>query len=168
MRCICPKCNRPFECANGRYNRAQAIGAPLYCGKFCAGWARRKPKLSGEERRAAKAAYDRARRARLLDEIKAQKRAHYYANHERILAQERAKRPQKRIYHAEYCRQPEYVAKKAEYDKAHRAKKMFGPFADSFLALQTLESEIDARASRYEVYMQNGTINKALMRRRAL
>lgn len=161
-------CSMGFECEPNRFNKAQSIGAPLYCGKFCAGWARRKPKLPEAERRAAKAEYDRARRARLLDQIKAQKRAHYYANHERILAAERAKRPQKRIYHAEYCRQPEYAAKKAQYDKELRAKKAFGPFADAFLALQNLESEIDSKASRYEVYMQNGTINKAQTRRRAL
>lgn len=168
MQLTCPMCRMGFECSTGRYNQAQKRGAPLYCGKVCAGWARRTPKLPEDERRAAKAAYDRERRERLGERIKAEKRAHYYANHEQILARERAKRPQKRIYHAEYCRRPEYVAKKAEYDKALRAKKGFGEFADAFLALQSLESLIDARASRYEVYMQNGTINKALRRRRAL
>ncbi len=168
MRLTCPMCHGSFECATGRYNRAQAIGAPLYCCKTCAGLARRTPRPTEQERRASKAAYDRERRQRLGERLRAEKRAHYQANRARILADMTRKRPAKMAAHIEYCRRPEYRAYKSEYDKRRLARKQFGEFADAALTLRSLETEIDAKASRYEVYMQNRTINKAQTRRRAL
>ena len=168
MRLTCPNCHGGFECAIGRYNRAQTIGAPLYCSKTCAGQARRTPKPSEEERRALKAAYDRARRQQLGERLRAEKRAYYEANRDRILADMTAKRPARMAAHIEYCRRPEYRAYKSEYDKRHLARKQFGEFAEAAIALRSLETEIETKASRYEVYMQNGTINKAQTRRRAL
>lgn len=168
MRLVCTMCNAAFDCATGRFNRAKAIGAPLYCCRACAGIARRTPKPSDQERRASKAAYDRERRQRLGDRLKAEKRAYYEANRSRILAEMTKKRPAKMAAHIEYCRRPEYRAYKSEYDKLRLVRKQFGEFAEAALTLRNLETEIDAKASRYEVYMQNRTINKAQTRRRAL
>ena len=153
----------------GRLNAAAKISAPLYCGKACAGLARRrKIPLTVEQRKEAKAEYDKDRRKRLSDEIKEHKRGYYIANHERILAQMTVARKKRMPKHVEYCRQPKYKVYKREYDRAFRAKKMFGPFADAFLVLQDIEQEVAARMTKYEIYATNGTLNKALVRRRNL
>ena len=68
--------------------------------------------------------------------------------------------------HVEYCRRPEYRASKREYDRKHRAQQDFGPFAEAALILGDLDAEIATRASRYEIYSANGTLNKALRRKR--
>ena len=148
-----------------RVNRALSIGAPLYCGKECAGLARRTNKTP-EQKRAEKAAYDASRRERLANQIKAQKSAHHRRTYDPIKAAQ--KRQERMPRHVEYCRRPEYVAWKADYDAKRRARQNFGEFADAFLLLQDVEREIECRATRYEVYQQNGTLNKAQTRRRSL
>ena len=168
MKCVCQQCGTEFERATGHVNRANAIGAPLYCNRTCAGLARRTPKPTDAEAKAAKREYDKAYRAANLERIKAEKLAWYHANHAEILARMTAKRKDKMPYHLEYCRQPAYRAWKSEYDLQRRATKQFGEFSEAFLILQEVEKEINQRASRYEIYQQNGTLNKAQMRRRSL
>lgn len=170
MKATCPHCLNPFEAKTAHVNRAVKIGAPLYCGKVCAGLARRlKNPPTDEQRRAAKAAYDAKRRnGPKRDQILAEKREHYYANHERISAQLAEYRAAHMDRHVEYCRQPEYRAKKSVYDRRRRAEIDFGDFSEAALLLADVEREITERASRYEIYLTNGTINKAQQRRRAL
>lgn len=69
-------------------------------------------------------------------------------------------------YHVEYCRRPEYKVKKREYDLKYRAERQFGEFAEAFMVLSDIEREINDRATRYEIGRDNGTINKAQLRRR--
>jgi hypothetical protein len=170
MKVNCPQCRNPFEAKTAYVNRAVKIGAPLYCGKICAGLARRnKNPPTDDDRRKAKAAYDAARRnGPQRAEILAKKREHYYANHERISAQLAEYRAAHMDRHVEYCRQPEYRAKKSDYDRRRRADLSFGDFSEAALLLSDIEREIAERASRYEIYLTNGTINKAQQRRRAL
>lgn len=169
---LCLHCGEPVKQRQHAINRALREGKPLYCDRRCAGLARRrKVPLTEAERRAAKSEYDRKRRAEKHAEICAQKRQHYAENRERIKSEhaEYRRRPESIARHNAYCRRPEYVAVKREYDRRLRAQKGFGDdFADAFLILQDLEREIDARASRYDIYMANGTINKAQTRKRAL
>lgn len=170
MKCFCDHCRAEIDKPASAVNRANAIGAKLYCNRNCAGLARRVEKTQ-EQKKAEKAAYDARRRKELADQIKAQKRAIYERNREHYLAQhaEYRNRPENVARHNAYCRRPEYVAEKREYDRRRRATKQFGEeFADAFLLLQDVETEIDARAARYDVYLANGTINKAQTRRRAL
>lgn len=129
------------------------------------GWPKLKP-----DKRVLKAEYDRKRRAELGETLRAQKMAAYYADHERQKAihAEYRNRPENVARHNAYCRRPAYVAAKTQYDRRRRARLQFDQFADSFLLLQDLEREIDTRASRYDIYLSNGTINKAQTRRRAL
>lgn len=68
--------------------------------------------------------------------------------------------------HVEYCRQPRYKRWKRRYDQKHRAQRMFGPYAESFLLLRKIEKEVTSRMSKYEIGLTNGTINKAMQRRR--
>jgi hypothetical protein len=166
----CAQCGRIFEAETGRVNRAVKIGAPLYCGRVCAGLARRlKNPPTEEQRRAAKAAYDAERRnGPKRAEILAKKMNHYYSNHERLKAEQAIYRAAHMHRHVEYCRQPEYRVKKAEYDRRRRAELNFGDFSEAALLLADIEREIAEHASKYEIYLTNGTINKAQQRRRAL
>lgn len=166
----CPQCRRIFETRTAHVNRAAKIGAPLYCGRVCAGLARRlKNPPTDEERRAAKSAYDAKRRnGPQRAEILAKKMQHYYENHDRIKAEHAVYRAAHMDRHVEYCRQPEYRAKKSDYDRKRRAEIQFGDFSEAALLLSDIEREISERATKYEIYLTNGTINKALRRRRAL
>lgn len=165
--CTCPQCSKQFMVETGHWNRSQKIGAPVYCGKACAGLSRRlKNPPSEQERRAAKAAYDAEYRERNAQRLKKEKADWYQRTRDPV--REAQKRKERMHLHVEYCRRPEYKAKKQEYDRRYRASKEFGEFAEAALVLQGIEQEIEKRASRYEIYLSNGTINKALARRRAL
>jgi len=168
VKCVCRQCGVEFERLPGYVNRSISIGAPLYCGRRCAGLARQKPKPTETEAKAAKAKYDMQYRAANLEKIRADKLEWYRANHAAILERQTAARPKKMPYHLEYCRQPAYRAKKSEYDIQRRARKQFGEFSEAFLLLREVETEISRRASRYEIYSQNGLLNKAQTRRRSL
>jgi hypothetical protein len=166
----CPQCGGIFEAKPAYINRAAKIGAPLYCGRVCAGLARRLANPpTDEQRRAAKAEYDAKRRSGpKREQLLAQKREYYYANHDRIRAELAAYRAAHMQRHVEYCRQPEYRAKKAVYDRRRRAELDFGDFSEAALLLADIDREIAQRATKYEIYLANGTLNKALQRRRAL
>ena len=164
---ICPQCRAEFEATTGRLNRALKIGAPLYCGRYCAGLARRlKNPPTEAERKEAKRLYDARRRVEKADEIRAKKSEYFKRTYDPAKAAEERKAKMPR--HIEYCRRPEYKAWKRDYDKRYLARKKFGEFAEAALMLQDIEREIDQQATRYEIYRTNGTLNKALMRRRSL
>jgi len=163
----CPQCGAAFEAETGRMNRALKIGAPLYCGRACAGLARRLTSPPTEaERKEAKRLYDARRRVEKEEEIKAKKRDYFKRTYDPAKAA--AERKERMPRHVEYCRRPEYKAWKREYDRRHLAEKKFGEFAEVALLLQDIEREVEQRATRYEIYRTNGTLNKAQTRRRSL
>jgi hypothetical protein len=167
MEVVCPHCTSKFETRSAYVNRAAKAGAPLYCGRVCAGLARRRAvPLTDAERKAAKSAYDAKRRLALAERLKAEKAAYFKRAYDPVKAavERKARMPK----HVEYCRRPEYREWKREYDRKRRANQMFGEFSDAFMLLQDIENEIAARATRYEIYSANGTLNKALQRRRSL
>lgn len=160
----CPQCRCFGEQPAGAVNRAAKRGAPVYCGRECAGLARRGPEKSTEQRKAEKSAYDARRRIVLADRIKAEKHAYYLRTYDPIKAAvERKKRMPK---HVEYCRRPEYVAWKSEYDRKYRAEKEFGEFAECFLLIQDIRSECLAQQTDYEIRLSKGGIAKSQQRRR--
>ena len=111
-----------------------------------------------------KAEYDAKRRIELADHIKTQKAAYFQRTYDPDKA--RVERKERAAQHAEYCRQPEYRKWKSQYDRKHRANKYFGEFAEASLLLNDIEREINSRASRYEIYLQNGILNKIQQRKR--
>lgn len=166
---ICKQCGAPVLQKAGAINRALKHGKPLYCDRVCAGLSRRHlVPLSEAERKEAKRMYDAKRRSDLGDDIRAQKRAFYHATKHDRKELYAAQRKARAHLHAEYIRRPEYRAWKANYDRAYCARKDFGEFAEAALLLRQIDSEIEGRASNYEIRLQNGTLNKALSRRRAL
>lgn len=160
----CPQCRCFGEQPAGAVNRAAKRGAPVYCGRECAGLARRGPEKSAEQRKAEKSSYDALRRVEHGERIRAQKRAHYKATFDPVKA---AEYRQKRMpYHVEYCRRPEYVAWKSEYDRKYRAEKEFGEFAECFLLIQDIRSECLAQQTDYEIRLSKGGIAKSQQRKR--
>lgn len=163
----CPQCSAEFDAENGRLNGALKTGSPIYCGRVCAGMARRLAILPTKaERKEAKRLYDAQRRIEKAEEIKAKKRDYFKRTYDPIKAAE--KRKERMLKHVEYCRKPEYKVWKRGYDRCYLAEKKFGEFAKAALLLQDIEREIDERATRYEIYRTNETLNKAQTRRRLL
>lgn len=166
---ICAHCGEVTLKAVGAVNRARDKGSGLYCDKTCFGLSRRLTNPPTEaERKEDKRLYDANRRAAKCEEILAKKRAYYYANKERINAEQAAYRAKHMDRHVAYCQQPEYKEWKREYDRRYRAVRDFGEFSDAALLLLDIEQEISEKATRYEVYQANGTLNKAQTRRRSL
>lgn len=165
MLSICPQCQKEFDRPTGEVNRARNKGAPLYCGRTCAGRGRRVgEKPSYAERKALKAEYDRAYREKNREKRKAQKAEYFRRTYDPAAAAiiRKANMPK----HVEYCRRPEYKKLKSTYDRKYRAVKEFGAFAEAALILQDVEKEVLERATRYEISLINGTLNKAQKRRR--
>lgn len=160
---LCSQCGvKSVRCA-GDVNRARKNGANLYCSKECSGIARRKPR-SVEEKKAAKAAYDREYRKKNRSALRIKKAAYYQRTKDPVReAQERKKRM---AAHFEYCRRPEYKKWKREYDRQYRAKKQYGEFADCFLLAQEIRQECLSQASDYEIRLTAGTLNKSMKRKR--
>lgn len=160
----CSHCGKVVRQALGAINRALKLGLPLYCDMKCSGLARRKYKPKAQKV-AEKRLYDLEYRRKNRKLLKAKKRAYFERTYDPV---EAAKGRKARMHlHVAYCRQPAYKRWKSRYDRQHRARKMFGPYAESFLLLQKIEHEIATRMTKHEVRQSNGIINKAQERKRA-
>lgn len=150
----------------GAANRADKLGAPLYCGRVCSGMARRVNRTT-EEKKAAKAAYDRQRRYELGELLRKEKRDAYYAKHDenKAKAAELRKTAEYKAKHLAYLSTPEYRAKKKDYDEELR-KAEYGDFAETWRLLLDLEKEIRSRQSSYERRKARGYYTRASINRR--
>jgi hypothetical protein len=160
---VCAWCEKSSLKERGSINRSISQGMPLYCDRECAGLGRRTHKTKAQ-RLADKAEYDRDYREKHFTALKAKRAAYFQRTYDpAVAAVDRKKRMNR---HVDYCRRPEYRVKKKAYDTQRRASE-FGEFADCYVLLSSLENEIADRATRYEIYSANGTLNKRLQRRRA-
>lgn len=159
----CAWCKKPGEQEFGAVNRARKKGAPLYCRRKCAGLARRTHKTKAQRVR-EKAAYDAEYRKKNRAVLKAKKAAYFKETYDPVAAAVERKRNMPR--HVEYCRRPEYRARKTIYDKQYRAKKHFGPFAEVAMLTIDLNREIKQRMTNYEIKYQNQGTNKTQRRER--
>lgn len=167
MTMICQQCAAQFEARAGNANRAAKTGAPLYCGRACAGLSRRLPMpKSAEQKKVEKAAYDREYRQRNPEVRKAERAAYYQRT--RDPEKERELRKTRAPQHVEYCRRPEYRAYKHEYDMK-RNEAEYQEWAEAWRLLLDLEKEIRSRATAYERRVANGYyLRNAQKRRREL
>lgn len=160
----CAMCATEVSREAGHVNRSRRKGDRLYCGRVCSGLGRRLQNPPTEvERSAAKAAYDAEYRAKNRASLKAKKSAWFQQTYDPDAAREyrKARMP----LHVEYCRQPEYRAWKREYDRQYRARE-YGDYAEAFLLLQDVQTEVLSRATRYEIDLANGKLCKSQKRRR--
>ena len=157
---LCGSCGAVVRQSQGSINRALREGKPLYCDRACAGKARQ---VSAGFKKRRKAQYDARRRIELAAEISAQKRDYYQRT--RNPEKERERRRVNMARHVEYCRQPEYKARKSDYDRERRAEE-YGPYGDAYLLLLDLEREIRSRATSYERLKARGYYTRAAQQRR--
>lgn len=162
MKYRCAHCGKTNDKAAGHINRARAAGLNLYCNRRCSGLGRRTGKTDAQKRE-EKRLYDIVYQAENREKRCAQKREYHKRTYDPVKAA--AYRKTRMPYHVEYCRRPEYRAKKKNYDRKHRAAE-YGDFAEAFLLTQDLNREIKERTSRHEVKYQNGATNKAQRRKR--
>jgi hypothetical protein len=144
-------------------NRAKRSNAPKYCGRICAGVARRKPRTV-EEKRAEKSAYDARRRVILADRLKAEKAAYYQRTKDPV--KEAEARKKRMPHHLEYCRRPEYRAWKRDYDQEYLAKKKYGEFWESAILTLKIRRSCLELEDDTEIRRQKGTLNKKSNRRK--
>jgi len=159
---ICPICRTQTFKERGAVNRARSKSSPIYCGRKCAGLARRtgKPKA---QRVAEKAEYDRNYR-KTSTTLKARRAACHQKTYDPIKAA--IVRKNRAPYHAKYFRRPEYRKWKKIYDRSYRAKKNYGEFAECFLLTQDIRAECLSRLTDTEIRRAKGTLGKAQTRKR--
>lgn len=136
----------------------------MYCNRTCVGMARRVERTD-DEKKALKAEYDKERREKLGEQIRAEKREHYHANRDQILAVQAVYRKKRMPAHVEYCRQPKYRVYKSEYDLQRRASE-YGELAEVYLLLLDLDKEIRSQATAYERRVANGYYTRNAQKRR--
>ena len=163
MKYRCAHCGKTADKAAGHVNRARERGLNLYCNRRCSGLGRRQGKTTAQKRE-EKRLYDieyRARnRARILD----RKKEYHKRTYDPVKAA--VVRKKRMPIHVEYCRQPEYRAKKQVYDRKRRAAD-YGEFAEAFQLTIDLNREIKGRMTNEEIKWENRTANKAQFRRRS-
>lgn len=160
MKVICPNCKCETEKSTGHVNRANKLGAPLYCGRTCAGIGRRTLKTI-EQKKAEKALYDSEYRDKNKDKIKIKKHEYFKATYDKEKAS--IDRKAKMHIHIERMRQPKWVEYKKAYDKVHRAKKIYGEFWECFLITEEIQSLYDDK----EVRQINNLHNKSQKRKKS-
>lgn len=159
-RASCQQCGAVVQQSQSSIRRAVREGKPLYCDRDCAGLARRVPP---DQKKEAKRIYDAQRRVEKATEIREQHAAYYQRTRDQ--AKEREYRLKNMDRHVEYCRQPEYRAYKADYDRQYRANE-YGEYAEAYLLILDLEREIRSRASSYERRKARGYYTRAAQQRR--
>lgn len=159
----CAHCGKLADRPTGHVNRSRAQGNSLYCSRECSGLGRRKG-LSVEQKKEAKRLYDIEYRARDPEGRKASKAVYYQRTKDPV--KEAAARKKRMPFHVEYCRRPEYRAKKKIYDRKYRAEKHYGEFAECFVLVMDIRDECLSRMTDYEIRLEKGTLNKALKRKR--
>jgi hypothetical protein len=163
---ICAHCGKESDKPSGQVTRARNAGLNLYCDRACSGLGRRsKVQKTKEQKIAEKAAYDAQRRLRLADEIKARKREYHKRTYDPAKAAEKRKQTMPR--HVEYCRRPEYRARKRDYDKEYRAKQEFGEFWESaMLILDIHRTATNLAGGAYELRKSKGYYDRQTQQRR--
>lgn len=156
----CQHCGRIVRQSQVAINRAVREGKPLYCGRRCAGLARRVPPGQKKE---AKRIYDADRRVKKAGEIRATKAAYFQRTYDPVKAREHRRANMGR--HVEYCRRPEYREYKADYDR-QRSAAQYGEYAEAYLLLLDLEREIRSRATSYERRKARGYYTRSAQQRR--
>lgn len=164
LKYLCAHCGREANKPAGHVNRARARGLNLYCNRKCSGFGRRDGKTKAQ-RVEEKRLYDIEYRAKNREMLKRKHREYHVRTYDPVVAA--AYRKKRMPKHVEYCRQPEYRVWKKGYDRKYRSKKLYGPFDEAFMVLMDLDNEIKQRSNKYEIYQQNGTLNKTQTRRRA-
>lgn len=159
MKIKCAHCGKKVEKSTGHFNRAKKMGLKLFCSFKCFGLSRRK---SIEEKKVAKAEYDRILRIVKADELKKQRHEYFKKDYAANPEKYRAIRKAKYQKHLQYLRQPKYKNYKHDHDKRYHAKKKYGKYWEAAIALHNLRGIVDNRKAKAD----QKSINKSQNRKR--
>lgn len=159
----CSYCKKEGLKRTGCVNRALKFNNPLFCGKKCFCLSRKSAKTI-EERKEEKRLYDIKYRSKNKEKLKQQKAARFKKDYAENPEKYRAIRKAKQKQHNEYCRTEKYRAYKKEYDRKLRCKKRYGEYAEAASLLIDLEHHL--KPFKYQIKLENKTLNKALQRSR--
>lgn len=164
VKITCAYCGKKRKKYIGHVNRANSIGAPVYCNRTCAGLARRSDKTI-EEKKKEKAEYDREYRRKNFEYVKERVAAYfkkdYVANPEKYRLQRKGQKQN----HLRHISTPEYRKWKRDYDQKHLAKKDYGIFWECSILLKELEQWL-LNNSPDGMHFQMGITNKTQIRKR--
>jgi hypothetical protein len=155
----CDYCGKPGFKKLGDLNRAlKSRSGKVYCNQKCFGLDKRTD-LSTKEQKEKKRLYDIEYRKKNSSKIKKRKAEYFQKTYDpEKAAIERKKRMP---YHVEYCRQPEYKAKKHEYDIPHRYKKIYGEFWECMMLVRDIHREvIKLVPDKYERLKMRGLLKR--------
>jgi hypothetical protein len=170
----CPVCAARVEKTASEVNRARRRGYDVCCSRACAG-RRRRSGLTTEQKKRRKAEYDKRRRAELGEQLREEKRAAYHAKppevRSKMGALYRKLRKEAGYSHSEYCRErmkrPGMKDAKFRYDREYRARKRYGEFWESAVALLELGDEIKKQVpDQYERAKGRGYYDRAVTQRK--
>lgn len=148
---------------NTAITRAKKENKNMFCDRTCAGLSRRKNKTEAQKK-TDKAVYDVNYRESNRDKIKINKANWFNKTYDPLSAAIERKLNMPR--HLEYCRQPEYVAKKKIYDRKYKAKKAYGNFWEAAVLVLDIDDEIEKTTTKYQIRLDNGLANKTQKRKR--
>lgn len=158
---ICSYCGKEVDKTTGAVNRANKDNLPMFCDRKCSS---ANKKTSKSEKVENKRLYDIGYRNNNSESLKVKKAIWFKGYYDPIEAA--IKRKENMHRHVKYCRQPDYVKKKKEYDRVYRAKKNHGEYWEVALLLLEIQDEVLSRMTRYEIDLESNTLNKSLRRKR--
>lgn len=163
----CPVCNKKAKKYTGHVNRANKIGAQIYCGKPCSAIARMNFKTD-EQKKAEKSEYDKMYRVRESETIKVKKAEAFQRDYKANPEKYKAIRNKRMAAHVEYCRNPEYKKKKKVYDREYKAVGRYGPVIGELvvLILKIADEVRDPDGRKDSVRVNTGVYNKSQKRMR--
>lgn len=164
MRVFCDYCQNAVDKTVGHVNRARKVGLKIYCDRKCAGLGRRINRTI-KEKRELKRLYDIERRKDPVIQMYQKLRALAYNESPAGRAMQKRNREKFKAHHLEYCRTNEYRQWKRLYDESYRAKKNYGEFWESAIVLKDIDKII--APEKYQIRIQNKTLNKSQKRKRA-
>lgn len=161
----CGFCGKEGHKPSGHINRSAKKGAGLYCNLTCSAQAKSlRQYRSPEQKIENKKIYDERYRAENRAMLAKKKADRHLLTYDPLKQREFNQARMKD--HVEYCRRPEYRAKKKKYDRVYRAQRDYGEFWEASLIVQDIDNEVKTRMDNVELARAKGTLNKTKQRRR--
>lgn len=124
-----------------------------------------KNEISIDEKKLLKRLYDIEYRKKNIEKIKAAKIEYFKRTYDPVKWSKIRRTDAYRKKHKKYLNTPEYKEWKKEYDQEYRSTKIYGPeWSEVHRILLGLETQIKENTTKYDIRLQNQTLNKAQRR----
>jgi hypothetical protein len=150
----CTHCGKKVDKRSGHVNRANKLGARLFCNRTCYGLDKRHNR-SLDEQKEVKRIYDLEYCKNNYIKRKSQQKEWFDQDYAKHPEKYKERRKAKYEAHLKYLSTDKYKAKKKKYDREFRAKKKYGEFWESFIHLQDIDKFIDNREVKLQLCLTN-------------